>query len=163
MPISKTLARCCAKSPKRGRILSPPDLGRTFRARSGGPVGGDVPLRLAEMLVGAYGAAAIELHLFVPPIAYTPGERPYVGRVVPLQLAAGNRVTNLWHENIDLDDPVARQLVLLLDGTRDRAALQAALGPSFGASRDEPPAALLEQYLQHLAKLALLIEERPAA
>ena len=57
-----------------------------------------VPPHLAEMLVGAYGAAAIELHLFVPPIAYTPGERPYVGRVVPLQLAAGNRVTNLWHE-----------------------------------------------------------------
>lgn len=57
-------------------------------------------------------------------------------------------MTNLRHESVNLDDPLARRLVPLLDGTRDRAALAAALGEPLDA---------IEPRLAHLAKLALLL------
>ena len=57
-------------------------------------------------------------------------------------------VTSLYHEAVRLDEEIVRRLVPLLDGTRDCAALAAALG--------EPPDAI-DARLRHLAKLALLV------
>ncbi len=64
------------------------------------------------------------------------------------QLEHGETVTNLRHDAVKLDDEVVRRLLPLLDGTRDLAALAAAL--------DQPPDAI-EGRLRHLAKLALLV------
>jgi SAM-dependent methyltransferase len=115
-----------------------------------------VPRRLAEILVGLYGAAVIELHANAPAIALEAAERPDIGALVRAQLAEGSRVTNLWHETMVVDDASARQLAALLDGTRDRADLLAALGPSFGAEDERTAAEVLEHYLRQFVRLGFL-------
>lgn len=133
------------------------DLAQAYRARfPNANDDGPVPRRLAEILVGAYGAGAIELHVHVPPLAAEAGERPVAPAVARAQAAVGSRVTNLWHENVDLDDPCARRLVALCDGTRDRPALVAALGDALPPEAGTAPTAVLGRYLEQLIRLALL-------
>jgi SAM-dependent methyltransferase len=139
------------------RPVTVQDLARACRARfPDADDDGPVPRRLAEILVGAYGAGAIELHVHVPPLAAEAGERPVAYEVARAQAAVGSRVTNLWHENVDLDDPCARRLVALCDGTRDRPALVAALGDALPPEEGTAPAAVLGRYLEQLIRLALL-------
>jgi methyltransferase-like protein len=80
---------------------------------------------LAECLLNCYASAAgnlVELHAHVPPFAREPGERPMASALVRAQAAEGQRVTNVRHENIPLN-PVDRQLLAYLDGSRDRGTL----------------------------------------
>jgi SAM-dependent methyltransferase len=93
-------------------------------------------------------AGAIQLHAYAPRLVTAPGERPVASAVARAQLERGDTVTNLRHDAVNLDDALARRLVPLLDGSRDRAALAAALGD---------PADAIEARLAHLAKLALLV------
>lgn len=93
-------------------------------------------------------AGAIQLHVHMPRLATVPGERPVASAVARAQLEHGETVTNLRHDAVTLDDEIVRRLLPLLDGTRDLAALAAALG--------EPPDAI-EARVRHLAKLALLV------
>ena len=62
------------------------------------------------------------------------------------------QVTSLRHETIRLVDPFARSLVPLCDGTRDRAALLAAMG----RGDDATARAQLDDTLSMLAQCALL-------
>lgn len=64
---------------------------------------------------------------------------------------------NLWHETLVLSD-VDRVLIPLLDGSRDREALIAALAPVLGPDA----AAHLDALPQHLAELKLTSAEVPA-
>ena len=93
-------------------------------------------------------AGVVQLHVRVPRLATTPGERPIASAVAQAQLEHGETVTNLRHDAVKLDDEMVRQLLPLLDGTRDLAALVATLG--------QPPDAIAGR-LRHLAKLALLV------
>jgi hypothetical protein len=72
-----------------------------------------------------------------------------------IQARAGETVTTLLHTSIEIRDPVARRLLVLLDGTRDRAALTEELLPLTGGSR-ETLALALDQNLLALARLGLL-------
>jgi methyltransferase-like protein/2-polyprenyl-3-methyl-5-hydroxy-6-metoxy-1,4-benzoquinol methylase len=99
-------------------------------------------------------------------------DRPLVTPLVRLQAETSRAVTNLRHEIVAVDD-LSRVLLLLLDGTRNRAALQAALTSQVeqGAvtlSRDGQPitdreqlralvAELLPPRLQELVRSALLV------
>jgi SAM-dependent methyltransferase len=93
-------------------------------------------------------AGAVQLHVYRPRLAATPGERPVASAVARAQLEHGDTVTSLRHDAVKLDDDVARRLLPLLDGTRDLAALAAALGE---------PRDAIEGRVRHLAKLALLV------
>jgi methyltransferase-like protein len=46
-----------------------------------------------------------------------------------MQLTVGDTVTSLLHTTLEISDPLARRLILLLDGTRDRSALVEGLLP----------------------------------
>jgi hypothetical protein len=65
-------------------------------------------------------------------------------------------VTSLCHDSVELDDAVARQLLLLLDGSRSRAQLIDALGDRLSGEDAAGPEATLDRHLNLLAKLALL-------
>jgi SAM-dependent methyltransferase len=93
-------------------------------------------------------AGAAQLHVRAPDLATMPGEHPVASAVARAQLERGETVTSLCHEAVRLDDEIVRRLLPLLDGTRDRAALAAALGE---------PADAIDGRLRHLAKLALLV------
>ena len=74
-----------------------------------------------------------------------------------MQVESDDVVTSLWHDAVKLDDTVARALLPLLDGTRDRAALVAALGAKLEGEAGASPAETLEAHLRHFGKLALLL------
>jgi SAM-dependent methyltransferase len=107
-------------------------------------LGGDV---VRDMLLRAYAADLVHLHVWAPEAARAPSERPVASALARLQAAAGTRVTTLRHTSVEVPDELGRRLIRLLDGTRDRAALLRQL---------ERPADELERSLEGLARLALL-------
>jgi SAM-dependent methyltransferase len=107
---------------------------------------------LGYALLGAYAANLLHLHACPPRLVTKPGAHPTASRLARHQAAQGDLVTNLRHRSVRLEDDLARRLVTLLDGTRDRAALVAAMGPDAPGDVE----ATLERSLDGLARLALL-------
>ena len=109
-----------------------------------------------QVIFGAARAGALLLHTAAPRLTTEPGERPLASRVARQQLATGRIVTSLCHDSVNLDHEIARRLLLLLDGTRTRSALVAALGTALEGDTDAAREATLDAHLRHFAKLALL-------
>ena len=78
---------------------------------------------LGQLLLAAYGLGLLEARLQMPEFALEVSERPVASPLARLQLLSGDTVTSLLHTTLDIHDPLAKNLLLLLDGTRDRAAL----------------------------------------
>ena len=103
----------------------------------------------------------------------TVSERPVASALARLQIRNGSLVTNLCHACVQVTDKLARCLLQLLDGTRDRAVLltelTAFLESDIKKRREEGEpvsqvrealsslAEDLEPNLAKLARLALLI------
>lgn len=149
-----------------------PDAGRvTFRGPRGASLTTDEPIAKAAMvalgaawpdavpvaelggeplhtlLLQAYAANLVQLHMWTPPLATTPSGRPVASALARLQATEGTRITNLRHATVEVNDDLGRKLIRLLDGTRDRTALLHELGR---------PADELERSLEGLASAALL-------
>jgi methyltransferase-like protein/SAM-dependent methyltransferase len=79
---------------------------------------------LGTNLLRAYGysGSLAELHVYAPDLALQPGPRPTASPVARLQAVRSDRVTNLRHERVRLDE-LDRFLLQQLDGRNDRAAL----------------------------------------
>jgi methyltransferase-like protein/2-polyprenyl-3-methyl-5-hydroxy-6-metoxy-1,4-benzoquinol methylase len=77
---------------------------------------------LGARVLSYYTTGFVSLHRHVPCLASEPGDRPRASPVVRLQALTGLRVTNLWHEQIEVTE-FARRLAAFLDGAHDRAAL----------------------------------------
>ena len=75
-------------------------------------------------------AALVNLHGL--PYAGVPaaGDRPAVSSLARLQASRGQPVSSLLHTTLDLSDAASQALLPLLDGTRSRAELAAALSAS---------------------------------
>jgi SAM-dependent methyltransferase len=110
---------------------------------------------LPGLILLAVRAGLLDIHAGAPAVARHPSERPQVFPLARLQSERGITVTNLCHDSVKLDDKLARTLVALLDGTRDRTQLMQALGEQLDG--DQPRAEALEAHLQNLARLALLV------
>ena len=130
---------------------------------AGLPLGGYPPADAADMLMRLVEAEAIELWQQPPRVATAIGERPAASRLARLQLSLGlTMVTSQRHQSIDLPDESGRALISLLDGTRDREALAAAMGRVAPGPEGTPadPAAIgksLDVSLQELLRLCLLV------
>ena len=108
------------------------------------------------VMLASLQAGIIEPAMKEPRLAWPPGSRPNASAVVRTQLADGDMVTSLWHYPVKIDDEIARRLLPLLDGTRNRAELLAAIGALVatpGTSDEEA----LDEHLRRLARLGLLI------
>lgn len=103
---------------------------------------------LSELLMKMYGAGLLEVDTYPWNYPPKPTERPAITALCRYQAKEGSRVTSLRHQAVDLDDEAARRLLLLLDGTRDRAALIAQTGLD---------AATVDLYLNKLSSLSLLV------
>jgi len=77
---------------------------------------------LAVNLLQLYAAGMLELHVAPPPIATCVTARPVASPWARFQIEQGRTVTNLRHQRVQMD-PLARRLVWLMDGTRDRPQL----------------------------------------
>ena len=82
---------------------------------------------LCVLLLSCYAAGVVELHTWAPPVVAEISERPIASSLARYQCDHDKRLTTLWHRGVDLDTDLARQLVVLLDGTRNRSALAEAL------------------------------------
>jgi SAM-dependent methyltransferase len=108
---------------------------------------------LQSVALACLQAGVIEPHATAPRLAFPPGNRPTASAVVRAQLADGEFVTSLWHCPIRIDDEIAKRLLPLLDGTRGRRELRAAIADLTGTGA----AGDLENHLQRLGRLGLLI------
>ena len=125
---------------------------------------------LLAILLRTYGAGLLELYPRGPDYVTEVSERPMASSLARLQIEHDSLVTNLRHICVEVQDEIGRQLLRLLDGTRDRRMLLADLASAVEsapdtASANKPSvhdvrknlAAELEANLQKLAKLALLV------
>jgi hypothetical protein len=114
----------------------------------------------------------IELKAHEPTFVITAGRYPLASPLARLQAQRGDVVTTLLHDSIRLEDSLALQLLLLLDGTREREDLISELskiveanfesqgGAELAAEKTSLIDALpqqLEQKLTELASLGLLL------
>jgi len=77
---------------------------------------------LADDLLQCYAANAVELHTWQADFVAEVSERPTVSRLASYMAGKGQFVVNQRHESVH-PDPIARQLLCLLDGTLNRPAL----------------------------------------
>lgn len=105
---------------------------------------------LAAALLESFRRHAIDLHVWEPDAAWKPGERPAASALARLQCGTGEEVVSLRGETVRLEDGRSRRLLMLLDGTRDSAALAGAMSLDQRAARELP------QQLARFARLGLL-------
>lgn len=96
------------------------------QARLGRPASEAEASQLASDLLFASYGALVELRLWQP--AWLAG-RPVLGSLARQQLANGRAAAaSLLHNDVLVEEPILRALFLLLDGSRDLAAVTAELG-----------------------------------
>jgi SAM-dependent methyltransferase len=114
---------------------------------------------ICDALLRCYAANLVHLHVGLPMLTTSVGERPEASPLARQQARAGSVVTNLRHEVVRVEDELGRRLLTLLDGTRDREALVSDLRAHLSETGQEEPPAIergLERSLEGLASLALL-------
>jgi SAM-dependent methyltransferase len=112
---------------------------------------------LCEALVRCFQANLVRLHVHPPIAETTPGERPRASPLARLQARDRENMTTLRHTSVRLEDELGWQLVVLLDGTRDRAALLGELEARLEGGPYPALAADIDRSLDTLASVALLM------
>jgi SAM-dependent methyltransferase len=153
------------------RTLAWQELWAAVQARPGANAADERAL-MAGLVQCQQVSGLVEVHVWEPPCRCDVSDRPTASPLARYQAERGARVTNLRHEVVDLND-FNRHLLRLLDGTRDRAGLRAALEERIDRGRlaywhnGQPltdPAqlrrllpTLLEQHLGWMARSCLLV------
>ena len=107
-------------------------------AAGGRPATAEDEARLLRFLLGCYGADVVQLWSTACPFVTVISERPRASALARLQARTRTKVTNLKHESIQLEDPLVRTFLGLLDGSRDRMAIAHEMA---AALREADPAA----------------------
>jgi hypothetical protein len=110
---------------------------------------------LREILLALLAGGCADIHVHDFPCEESVTEFPRASRLARYQAATDRLVTNLCHVPVQLDE-VARQLLLLLDGTRSQVALARRLASLPGAGSAKAIRAALPRSLEWMARMALL-------
>ena len=108
---------------------------------------------LAEALIEGFRRERLIPHAGPLRAASDPGDRPTASPLARWQAARDPDLTSLAYTTVRMEEPAARLLITLLDGTRDRAAIRAELRSRADL---ELSAEDLEANLTELARLFLL-------
>jgi hypothetical protein len=109
------------------------------------------------LLTEAFVAGIVTLHVHPPALAVVGGVHPVANPLARIQAETRDEVAGLLHTRVRMPDLHTRRLLTLLDGTRDRAALVAAMvGPPSGFDRDTARQ-FVDYALEQFGKLALLV------
>ena len=121
-------------------------------------LGGKNADAIGEVLLSMYATELVELAAWRPAIVLVAGELPEASALARLQASHSSRLTTLLHSSVQTEDERVRRLVTLLDGTRDRAALQRKLFDSEpNGENSRAQAEELERNLEIVARLGLLV------
>jgi methyltransferase-like protein/SAM-dependent methyltransferase len=120
-----------------------------------------------NVLFRSYATGLIELHTYSPKIHREVSDKPAASSLARWQVCDSNFITTLFHASLTIEDALTRELLALMDGTRNRADLLAALEASLEKKRqsegaagksiveDEQTRTLLAQALdQNIARMA---------
>jgi methyltransferase-like protein/SAM-dependent methyltransferase len=110
---------------------------------------------LADFLVRCYAIGIASLHAHASTFVIEISERPIASPLARLQISQSDTVSTLRHQPVKIEDALLREVLRLLDGTRDRDALLEELAKTVQASEDL--ARDLETCLKSLAELGLLV------
>jgi hypothetical protein len=80
-------------------------------------------------------------------------ERPVASRLARWQAQRGAEITSLAYTTVMMEEPAARLLITLLDGTRDRAAVRAEFSERTGVRLSAED---LEANLDQLGRMFIL-------
>jgi SAM-dependent methyltransferase len=108
---------------------------------------------LAEALLNGVRSECLIPHAGPLRAATEPGPRPVASRLARWQAVHDLDLTSLAYTTVRMEEPAARRLITLLDGTRDRDAIRAALREDVGVDLSAED---LETNLTELAHLFLL-------
>jgi hypothetical protein len=114
---------------------------------------GAEPLALGEALLDGFRRERLIPHAGPLLAAREPGERPRASRLARWQATRGADMVSLACLHVRMEEPAARVLITLLDGTRDRVAIRADL---HAATDVELEFEDLERNLAELARLSML-------
>jgi hypothetical protein len=106
------------------------------------------------LLMELYFAGKLELRTAPVAVAAVADERPEAFSAARWLNRGHEVIPSLYHEALRYQDPLARRLLALLDGTRSREELMAALGGPFAGPKGR---ANLDDALRTLAGKALLV------
>jgi len=91
------------------------------------PENADAETMLRELLLRMQLPGAIDLNICAWPYAAKMTKCPTASRLARHQARNGSRITSLRHRPVELDEPLLKMILPLLDGTRDAEALRAVL------------------------------------
>jgi SAM-dependent methyltransferase len=111
------------------------------------------PRALAEALLDGFRRERLIPHAGPLHAAEEPGEHPRASPLARWQAAQGPDLTSLAYTTVRMEEPAARLLITLLDGTRDREAIRAELHSRGGLELTPED---LDANLVELARLFLL-------
>lgn len=151
-PLAKAALLAIAAAYPRGLLLGEIVAASVGALRAAGfdsAMPADPAAHLAEALSALLGGDLLQPALNEPPMPRAPGERPRTAPIARRQFAHDRRTVNLRHEAVEIDEQ-GRRLALLMDGTRDRDALAAAL---------ELPRARIDEMIAIIHRSGLLIED----
>lgn len=131
------------------------------RQRLGTPSAEAEESTLSEILLHVYRTGMLDVYMYRPSYCATPGQFPLASPLARWQVRRGDDVTNAWHTQVEVADEIGRQLLLLLDGTRDRPALlnemRAWLEKSAACGSFADLETQLDDNLKKVARLGLLV------
>lgn len=78
---------------------------------------------LCRFLLQLYGAGIVEFRTSAPPHISLPGDCPVASPVARWQIQHGTTVASAFHNAVQIEDEIGRQLLSLLDGKNNRASL----------------------------------------
>jgi methyltransferase-like protein len=108
---------------------------------------------LNKTLVKMFNPNLLEVDLMPYSLPPQPSEKPVASRLARLQAGSGTDVISMRHNLVELDDPTARTVLRLLDGSRDRSAILD--GARLAGHELEPEQ--LDTMLDRMAALSLLV------
>ena len=111
-------------------------------------------LDLGEALLEGFRLERLIPHAGPLHAATEPGERPEVSPLARWQAAQGPDLTSLAYQTVRMEEPAARALIVLLDGTRDRDAILADFQERTGLELGPED---LEANLAEIARLFLVV------
>ncbi len=113
---------------------------------------------LSEIVFTMFSAGLVELHAWQPRFRVTPGPRPIASPLARVQARSGSDLTTLRHSSVQVDGALERQLITLLDGSRDRQDLKTELALYWHGSDETVFETQLDENLKKVGLLALLME-----
>ena len=122
--VARALSYVCSEYP---RSVPFDELIETAHSANGSKSGADDQSNAAAILevplAQLYQQGFLLLSIWPTEVVNCVSERPAASRLARFQLQSGQLATNPLHMSFHFPDPFARQLLLLLDGTRDRETL----------------------------------------